>query len=463
MTRIDRLIVTVLAGSAAAGFCVVRFPSMLFILPIAGPYVLALAINARRGIRFYEFSLASVILLAYTLLFPLRLYSLSLQGFDGALIFGNIGAGRAIRTTALAGAATTCVLLAYALTVGRSRVPAPIRSAEQRRLRLITTSSLGLAVVGLATMMLALGGPLGIYAKFASHQKGVALAGAERLGYTLWSVFLPLGLWVVLGLRGRRSRLLRAVALLCAAAAVMLFGSRLTLLIALVGAWPFWEARRGTAALKLGAVAVALLAISLVVVADRTQTSLQQGDVTQAAVSTASYSVLDAATAVRESPDRLRDAVVNPERFVAAIASFVPSVLWGGKPSLQEVRLDSAVAFAYGSGAQRVATGFPTSFLTEGLVVAGLPGVVTAALVFGALVGCVERSASSGRLTSRLAVAAGSYTTFTYYKDGDLITSSTAGVKLLLYALLLLAFFTWLERAREPIGTHSRSRWAISK
>jgi hypothetical protein len=453
----------VLAGAAAI-CCAVVLSTMdlthLWLLAVAAPVVIHAVHLRHRGLSALRFNFGTLVVATYVTLFPFRLIVLALDGWQGVLVIGQTTAADATAACGLVGVCVSLLLLTYyPLSYGGDFSPTTSTQSQDALYR-FSRVALVIATLGIVLVMIAEGGPAGVYATFAQHSKAVTLTRSEQLGYTLWILYLPIAIWALTALEpGRSTRRLRVVGVFLVCTVVLLYASRLTAVSALVGAWPLWRGQRRLSSLwKVTAIALLFSIAGFILVSGRTQErqELNTADVLRSA----SYAVLDGVILVRSRPEALRPAVMNGQRLIAGGSSFVPSAIWPSKPRLDPYRLDSAVANTFGNENQRFTTGFPASFLLEGAAIGGMGGAMLFSLILGVLLGASERRLFTRAATGHLAqvlLGVASVSIFNFIKDGDTVASLQA---LLKYSLYVLLPFVALRIARDtvPAGFRRDSR-----
>ena len=425
----------------------------------------------RRGdSRDFVVDSATVVLVGYTLFFPVRISSLELTGYSSLLFASALpDPRRGVELVyALGTAGMLGFMVAWALLrrlARRGVLPGLRIKRGERGIVVLAVATVLIAGIGLTCLLYGAGGPTGMIRKYLAHTKDVAMNPIERLGLGMWTTFLPfvgpLVAMTVCSKRGRQSRgravLAWSVLASLALAGALLLGSRRD--VVLVGGSFFvtWTWQRGGVrriqSLLLGAIA---LVASVWIVEYRTGSwegwdARLTGEVLAA---NAGHSVLDAAAVLATEPRRVRSVALSTERLAWPIVTLVPRVLWPGKPQADDIRLDVAIARNFG-GSRWAATGFPASLVGEGWVTAGVAGAFLIVVSFGAVCGLLEawhdRATEAGDEVVYAVLVTGAFFVF---KDGDTVLFFAALMKQLLYFVLLgtgLRLIVWVRRSPNHV------------
>lgn len=450
---------------------------------VAAATLLPVLVHARHvGWRGFagEPSAATIIVLFYVFVFPLRGLVIALSGYaDVDLIAGGLTNARALAIELLIASAGTAVLVeAFHRgarswnTAGRTRPWQSGRSQDPAApaLTLLAAGLLALSMVALVGVLARYGGVGGAKAALLSHSKDASLQGGEGAASSVWSIFAVPAVWVGAGATANRHVdgwirwTIAAGVLIVLGAQLLVYGSRLNALLALLGAWVVTHhaGRQIPSRVLLGAIPVAIL-VSVPILGQRPGGIKQNLSTVEIYSRIAGYSVLDSSLAVRQTPDQIRHQLSDPQRWVDLPAYFAPSVLYPGKPNINTRRLDLFVAQNLGNQNQQD-TGFPTTYITEWWLLAGVPGVLMASLLAGFALGRLQRRvlgpAPRGAHPPWMRILVHAFvvtTAFTYFKDGDLLTTFVGEARAAVYlslAALLCGLWrpAWLDEALRSGG-----------
>jgi hypothetical protein len=445
------LALSVLLGLAASRLMGVAV-AVVTLLPILSHIR---CVGPRRAIT--EPSIATLIVVFYTAVFPLRGLGIVLSGYTNIdLVLGTVSSAELVAELVLASLATTVLIEAFhwrARAGATSGVPRVVSFDDTRgRVRLAAEVLVALSLLALLVIFYQSGGISGAQAKYFSHSKADALEGAKSTALTIWSLLSVPAVWLAAcyavdpGAGRFRRRLLVSASFVIVLAHLIIFGSRLNALLALIGAWiVVYYSRKSMSAWKI------LIAIPLIVVISSTLlASRAGGEITgqtqyERYSKEIGYSVLDVSLAVRQKPGAIRDKLSDSRRWLDLPLYFAPSPLWPNKPNIDTTRLDLFVAQSLGNRYQQE-TGFPTSYITEAWLYWGTGGVLVLSLLLGAGFGGLHRRVlkeplGAGGLIWYCLVATSA---FSYYKDGDILTTSVGIARTIVYvALILLVFGLW--------------------
>lgn len=435
--------------------------------------LLPLIAHARRtGLRraLTEPSAATIIVLFYLAIFPLRALGMVLAGYQNIdLVRGTVSGADVVAALVLASLATTALVEAFHFGA-RTRRSGP----RQRRdfqaswdgLALAASVLTGLALVALGLIIVQNGGIAGAKAAFIAHTKTAALAGQQQgVALSIWGIISVPAVWfatcyAVDPRAGKvRQRLLVAASGIIVAAHLVIFGSRLNSLLAVLGAWVIYHyAKRNVSLLKILVAVPLILIVSASILSNRPGGEIAGSTQFERYSKMIGYSVLDTGLAVRQNPTVIKAKLDDGQRWLDLPLYFAPTPLFPHKPSIDARRLDLFVAQSLGNKFQQE-TGYPTSYITELWLYGGWVLVLVASALFGYLLGRVHRRLLRDPLTQGALIFYAFVVTgaFSYYKDGDLLTSLVGTTRTGVYvALALVAFGLWSpfasRRARLEAG-----------
>ena len=433
--------------------------------------LLPLASHARHvGVRdmLSEPNAVTVIVWFYLFVFPLRGLVIALSGYtDMLFIRGTVTESDLVSILLLASAATTTLVESYYLVNPRPSRRPPIATAPAvRHAAVVRLAGLltALSLVGLVGVLAQYGGISGARAQFFQHTVTLALEGNTSLVGSAWQLFAVPAVWscayVVFnkGSSGMARFAFAASAVLMIVAALVIYGSRLDTLLGLIGVWVvyFYSGRRVPGRLILVALPLVVL-LSQPILSER-----QAGNNHSTSTSAierlsrvSGYGVLDVSLLIHNEPQQLRMQLTEPNRWLDLPAYFVPSGLWHGRPNLAARRLGLYTAQDFGNVRDQ-ATGFPTTYITEGWLLGGWAGAIILSVLFGSMLGWATRRLTLDRRPSPAAVLSLAYLVtlgWTYYKDGDLLSLIVGHGRQVIY-LVILMWFT---------GVIGHQRWRALK
>lgn len=421
---------------------------------------------------FSEPSAVTIVLVFYLFIFPLRGLAMAASNYEHLeYILRGVTPSEVANALLLASLATTLFVEAFHLA-RRSREPEPrpasAAPAEGTALTSLALLLGAIAVASLALIIVGSNGLRGAQETYLSHSKTEA-AEARSFAGSLWQTLSVPALWCAafVALNRRESQSIRLMLVGCAfviaGATLLVFGSRLNLLLALMGVWAIYHhSRRAISPLVILAAIPVIILVSIPIVKQRSG-----GDVFSVGtygLSTyerysrlTSYSVLEASLAVRQQPEELRERLTNPDRWLRLPGYLVPSALWPGKPDFEQQRLDGLVARTFGTRNQSD-SGYPTGFMTEVWMYGGWPLALLVAALAGALAGWLHRRlvgawaahASGAALIAHCFVLTAA---FSYYKDGDILMNVVSVTRAGIYlgvAMALTGAWTLWRRTHPP-------------
>jgi hypothetical protein len=425
-------------------------------------------VGARRAIT--EPSAVTVILGFYILVFPLRGVVIAASGYSDVFLARHpVSAHDLVIELMLASLATTALFETYYATVGRRSVRGGTATvsesgeASRRGVLLLATGLGAAALLSLLGVLVHYGGLAGAQAAFLSHSKAAALQGATTASASAWTILAAPAVWcgaciAVDAVRARGARVLACAEIaIIVAAQLVVFGSRLNAILALLGAWVvfYYSGRRIPVRTVLVAVPLIVL-VSVPIVSQRPGGNGAHLSSLERYSRIAGYGVLDTSLAVRQEPQAIAGKLTQPSRWFDLPAYFVPSFLWHGRPNLATRRLDLYVAQTLGTANDQT-TGFPASYITEAWLYGGWPAVLLLSVVFGAILGWLHRRLITARDARPEAAALLTYcfivtVGFTYYKDGDALAWLVGNWRAAAYlGVAMLATGVW-----QPFGGRPR-------
>lgn len=465
----------VLSAALCLGLVASLTPGVVIALPVAAISLLPLAAHARWvGITraLTEPSAMTVIVIFYLFVFPLRGLAFALSDYENVEIVRHaVHASDLVWILMLASLGTTAMVVAFHFVRLRRvhrRAPAPDDHAGARSsVTLAAGVMVGIALAAIGIYIYKKGGLVAVQAEQISHTKGAALSGAQNSALSLWAILAVPSVWgatlVVLDQRAPTMR--RTVFFVLAggilAIQLIVFGSRLDFLLSAVGAWviAFFSGRR----VPLMAVAIGILlfiALSVPVLQQRPGGEGSGGTAIERFSSIAGYSVLDASLAVRQEPREVRENLQDSSRWTEAPRYLIPSAIWSSRQSLENSRMDFYVAQSLGTPAQRE-SGLPTTYITELWLYGGWLAVLVISLLFGAALGACHRrliGSQPGRPSPVNLLWYGFVATvaFTYFKDGDILTTTVGSAREAAYfGTILLVCGVWVAAKHRRRGSLS--------
>ena len=414
----------------------------------------------RRAIA--EPSAATIIVGFYVAVFPLRGLVIAASGYtDVDFVRGVVSGEDLVAALVLASLATTALLEAFYAVRGPERhLPSP--TAGDRHANVMALAgALGLISLGaLVGVLVQFGGLAGAQSELLSHSTESLLQGQRTIPESIWWVLAVPAVWsaAYVAVDVANDAVVRwafaSLGILIVLAELIVFGSRLNAILALVGAWIVWHYSGRPLPVRVILIAIpVLILLSVPIVSERGggyDTSLST---VERYSRIAGYGVLDASLAVHQEPDEIRAKMRDPQRWFDMPAYFAPSSVWPDKPNIDSRRMGLYLAQTLGDQNQQ-ATGWPSTYITEGWLYAGWPGVLLVSLLFGAvlgvlhrrLVGWPRRPLTPAALLCYCFVAT---VAFGYYKDGDALVWFVGNGRSLVYlAVAVLAAGVWTPLRR---------------
>jgi hypothetical protein len=455
---------------AVAGALLIGVESSRLPIIIVGlATLLPLFSHVRRvGLRdaFAEPSAVTIIVAFYLFVFPLRGLVIAASGYgETFLARGGVSSSETVAVLLLASLATTALVESYYFVLG-PRVSAPSRpqlsssGLPPKGVVKLASVLVGASLLSLTGVIVQYGGVGAAQAAFLSHSTVGALQGNTSIPASGWAIFAVPATWCAacVAVSGGLPTWLRGffalVTALIVLAAVVIYGSRLGALLALMGVWVvlYYSGWRIPTRLIIATLVLAIL-ISEPIVSARATGPQQRLSAIERYSRIAGYDELDVALAVRREPQEIRTELMQPPRWLDLPLYFVPSVLWHGRPNLNARRLGLYVAQDLGT-ANDQATGFPATYITEGWLIGGWPVTLFMSILFGAflgwtrrrLVGSATRPSPAAVLTYCFVVTLG----WTYYKDGDILATVVGQTRNAIYLGLLMFATGVLGRRASP-------------
>lgn len=430
----------------------------------------------RTGLRgaLREPSVVVVIVAFYVFVFPLRGLVIAASGYHDVVLAHNVVTGSDLSFVLVVASIGTAALVEAFYLARRRRGSRPslvsgfhdavtLDGATRRPLLILAGLLSAISFAGLAVVIRQYGGIQGAQAALLGHSKAAALAGQTGgLGGSAWALFAGPAVWCAAYVAMDRAtpnftRAIFAVVVgVVVVSQLVVFGSRLSALLALTGVWvvAYYSGRPIPTGRILAAIPIAII-ISVPIIAQRPGGDSFGLTTVERYSRIASYGVLDTALAVHQEPQAIKQALTTSQRWLDFPAYFVPASLSPNRPNIAARTLDLYVAQKLG-GAPDQNTGFPATYVTEWLLYAGWPGVLLVSILLGGVLGLIDRRlvAVPAKRTPAtvLCYAFVVVAAFTYYKDGDVLLTAVGTIRLALYlGLLLLVTGVWpLLRAEHP-------------
>jgi len=469
--RYERQILWACALAVAVALLIGFESSHLSSIVVGLATLLPLFSHIRRvGLRdaFTEPSAVTIIVGFYFFIFPLRALVIAASGYgDVFLSRGAVSSGELVAVLLLASAATTALVESYYFVLGpriAPQPPSPSAAPTYQGPVTLATVLVGISLLSLAGVVVQYGGLGAAQAALISHSTVAALAGNTSFAASGWAIFSVPAVWSAAYVAFDRGPPIwirvsfAATAGLIVLAAIVVYGSRLSALLAAMGVWVviYYSGRRIPTRLIFAILLLAIL-VSEPIVSERSTGSAVRLSTIERYSRIAGYGELDVALAVRRQPEAIRAELKQPQRWLDLPLYFVPSELWHGRPNLNARRLGLYVARDLGT-ANDQATGFPATYITETWLLAGWPGTLLVSIVFGGLLGWTRRRlVGSGAPPSAAAVLTYCFVLtlgWTYYKDGDILLTIIGQTRTAIY-LGLLMFATGV------LGQRTRSQTRV--
>jgi hypothetical protein len=467
-------------AAAVVGVAVGTDPGLTAALLVGAMSLAPFVVHVRfvgYGRALTEPTAAGIILIFYLFVFPLRGLVIALNDYRNVEIARHVITPSDMAVTLLLASLGTTVIVAmfHLIRTGSGEQPPPIRDSH-RDLRAVTLAAALMttaALAGLCAYIVQHGGIAGTQVEQLSHSKSLALSGSHSNALSLWAILASPAVWAATIVAiNPRSRLPHRVVFAVAAASIVilqlvLFGSRLDALIAVVGAWiVFYFSGRAVPVSGIVAGIFLLIWLSVPILHQRPGGETAGASMFERYSRIAGYSVLDATLAVRQEPSEVRSKLEQPSRWLNFPGYLVPSALWPDKPNLDTRRMDLYVAQSLGNAQQRQ-SGLPTTYLTELWLYGGWVVVLAVSLLFGAALGLLHR-----RLVGSLRIRPPSanvlwycfvvMVAFSYYKDGDILMTLVGNLREAVYlGLILFITGVWSSTTRRQRSIRGNRRWSL--
>lgn len=434
---------------------------------ILAPLVAVLLLNLLRGHRSLTASPANILSVAYAIFFGAGYLEYVLN--DRHIAFGVWGGVSSLDALRVLGATSTITVgLILGLSVWPMRVDASGTGRTYRDSAVQVTRHLLFAVVAIGVLQTIVsgGGVANVASTLQLHDK-TANATVGGIGASLWSLFATPSL-LLSGyaaaskgpVAGRVVGLLQFAAL--AAVALSIYGSRLTVVVALLAIFAARYATSGRAlsVVALGAVLAAFLGVSFWVLSTRadaqsnTQYSTNGLDIL-------SYSIFDVSVAASLQGSDLGPILRSPQRLLTDLSTALPR-LGESSDDVNDARLDVVMAQQLGNQAQAESSGLPPSLPTFLWLAYGIP--------LGFLIGFVLAAVAGGFATWLLrfngqlsALAFGLYVAFLFsaFEGGDVPLVVGTELRRWIYLgviwLLIALVMRWASRGKQNLREMSAS------
>lgn len=465
-------VVVAMAVATCLGWLISIHPEFMLALLIGAISLLPFFAHVRWvGVRraIVEPSAPTIILIFYLFIFPMRGLAIALADYGNIDVARHSVTGVDLAVTLLlASAGTVAIVEGFHLVRTRRGVAkSSLRPSPPRRSAVSVAAGVmcGIALLAIFLFVNQKGGVAATQAEQLSHSKELALSGARSTALSLWAILAIPAVWagsmVVLDRESPRFRrsIFLGLILVILVIQVTVFGSRLDALLSILGAWviAYYSGRK----ISPSAVVVGVLffiIVSVPILSQRPGGETPGASTVERYSRIAGYSVLDAALAARQEPNEIRTKLQEPSRWVDFPQYMVPSALRPGGASLESRRMDLYVAQSLGNQAQQT-SGLPTTYITELWIYGGVLAVIVVSLAAGAALGGVHRrlvsSTNSRSSPSNLLWYCFTVTVaFTYFKDGDILTTAVGSVREATYlGAVLLLCGVW-----TPLATRRRRR-----
>jgi O-antigen/teichoic acid export membrane protein len=426
-----------------------------------------------------EPSVPTIIVIFYVFVFPLRALVIVASHFtDVQFAHQGVTSGELTSMVLLASAGTTVLVevFHFARQWPRADSPAALNrikvvaaaGAAASRIVLLATIAGAAAIVALLVLVAQSHGLSGAQAKYLSHSKELIPSGGGNLAMSVWTTVAVPSVWcatcaVIDGSVGRYLKLVFvAMIVVILSAEIVVFGSRLDVLLGLVGVWiVLYYAGRTIPVTGVLAAVLIILVGSAAVVGQRAGGEHQHLPIVERYSRLAGYSVLDASLTVRQEPAAIRPRLEEASRWFDAPLYLVPSAIWPHKPNLNLRRMDLYVAQTIGDQNQQN-TGFPTTYITEAWLYGGWLGVLIVSALVGFVLGRLHRRLVPIRSRNLRPAFLLWYcfvlsSAFSYYKDGDVLMSAVSILRVGVYfALAMLITGVWSPFGDPAVTTRTK-------
>jgi oligosaccharide repeat unit polymerase len=328
----------------------------------------------------------------------------------------------------------------------------PILKTEGDRVFVLAMLFIVLAYFGQVLLLYEYKGLFGLREQYILHTKTFNQSTIEKMGLMLWSTFHPFGVWLTTlafaYAKNRHKRTVYGILLffiltIAVTTSILIFGSRLQLLVLGVGVILIYHWKIKTISRRdLFLAAPALIIFSIWVVAYRTNNIAEL--TLESIIYNLGHSVLDTFIAINNYPIP-RSFVTSYERWIQLPLSLIPRVIWPDKPVLATIRLDWLIADYYRGYTGRSTTGYPSSMFAEWFVLGGWPLVTLLSFVMGLFTGFIDKWFLRNKQNRYIIIVYISIfvSMVNYFKDGDIVMSVSSTIKSLAIALLVYTILQW--------------------
>ncbi len=262
----------------------------------------------------------------------------------------QVSTGQLIYVLLTASLGTTLFVESYYLIVGRSSLASWSRRALREvamapKGRLASRRLVWLAVALELLAMIALleqvrrYGLAGAREDLSAHTKTAALASAGTSANSVWAIVADPAVWAAATVavwpgvsRSKRATVtVGAVVLLLAQ--LIVYGSRLDLIVSLIGVWiVLYYSGKAVPAKWILATLPIFVILSIPIIAERKGGSTPQLPVVERISRIVGYEILDTALAIHQYPGPLRTDLENATRWLDGEEYLVPGFVWPGRP-----------------------------------------------------------------------------------------------------------------------------------
>ena len=409
-----------------------------------------------------EPSAVTIIVGFYVFWFPLRGLVIVASGYgDVFLSRGAVSSSDLVAMLLLASGATTALVESYYFALGRRVTPEPVDQSSPAAQGVVTLATVlaGISLLSLAGVIVEYGGIGGAQSAFLSHSNAAELQGNTSIPGSAWGIFAVPAVWgaAYVAVNAGQPKWIRVsftvAAALLVSAMLVVYGSRLNTLLALMGVWVvlYYSGRRIPARLIFAVIVLAVL-VSAPIESQRTAGSAPRISAIERYSQITGYGVLDVSLAIRREPQEIRTQLMQPQRWLDLPAYFVPSFLWHGRPVLTAIRIAHYTAAALGGVADKF-TGLPSTYITEAWLIGDWPAALIISTLFGAFLGWTRRRLVGAARPSPAAVLTYCFVVtvgWTYYKDGDIVATIVGDTRNAIYLALLMFATGVLGRRARP-------------
>lgn len=326
-----------------------------------------------------------------------------------------------------------------------------------------------LSCSGAVLLVIQLGGWESAVNLLQTHNKEVIGIIGSSVGLSLWSVFaLPAG--IVAGVlatlqRAPRQKLLRAAQLVVILSiAAVLFGSRLTITLIIIGisAVVFTEQKKYLRARHAVVGVLVMMVLTSYVYAGRSVGSAGRENFAVQSLTTLSYGLFDVGTGAWLARDDLSESYVSSDRILEILKSYTPR-LGAGRVQLEDERLDVVTVRAIGRNSSAYTTGLPPSLPIWLIVGYGIPVGVLLSAGLGCVAALVTRSLLvTRRVWAPMGFGLWSAFLFNVFKDGDIVLNLGAEVRRIVYLTILYTGVKWALLATTGLRRRDRNHHEVA-